>query len=170
MNVKVDEVQCQILKVSGANKIETAVDVTDGILGLETVSTEATTLLASVPTSFTLAKVAGAANEVDISIKPQDADGDLAGVRNLEVFTSDEATGAGLSSTFAPDSLAADTGKGAIISELTANKHAVVQTNAAGEFVLVLTDAGTSAGYFVVVHPMTGLLSMIQIEAGDYGV
>lgn len=137
---------------------------------LATVKANAFTQLAAMPAGITLAKAAGSTNEVKITVTVQDQDGsDMAEVFNLMVWTSDASSGAGVSSSLDPDSLAPDTGKGASLLTLTANKNYIMQSPATGDLVVVLTDAATGGGYFCVMNPVTGQTSTILIEAGDYG-
>jgi len=156
---KFDEVHCQILKVSGPNKIDSAVDITEQAIKS-----------ASGPQAFTITKAAGGANEVEITISPIDSDDAvLTGLRSITVWASDDSAGAGVSSTWAIDSIAAKSTFGAVLSALTANKHVIAQTNASGVLTLVLTDAATGGGYVAVENPFSGLPQLIQVEAGDYG-
>jgi len=159
---KFNEVQCQILKVTGPNKIEGA-DSKD-VTALLTASVEK-------PLSFEITKAAGAANIVEVTIKPLDSNGAvLTGHRTVELWASDDSAGAGLASTWAIDTVTAKSTFGSIFTALTAVKHYIAQTNASGVLTLVLTDAATGGGYLAVKNPVTGLPQLIQIEAGDYGV
>jgi predicted RecA/RadA family phage recombinase len=123
------------------------------------------------PADFTFAAAAGASNVAEVTITPRDAIGAaLAGVRTLELWLSDDAAGAGLTSTTASGTVVAKSGEGTVLTAFTAKKHLSVQTKAAGTFVLQITDTAKTGFYVCVRNPSTGLVSVsAQLTAGSYG-
>jgi len=129
--------------------------------------------LASIgaPASFTFAAAAGGSNVAEVTITPRDAAGAaLAGVRTLEMWLSDAATGAGITGTTASGTVTAKSGEGTVLTALTAKKHLSAQTKAAGTFVLEITDSAKTGFYVCVKNPATGLVSVsAQLVTGNYG-
>jgi hypothetical protein len=155
---KFDEIHCQVLKVSGADKIEQAVDVTTNVKALvNSVKREK-------------AAGTGGAGTLDVTLTMVDGnDVTLTGVHNLFVWVSDDAQGEGVASTWVPDTIAASTGT--VLFSHTANKILTVQTDVNGVAVLTITDAEYAtlgAGYFCVQNPLNGAALVLQIETGDY--
>jgi len=129
--------------------------------------------LASIgsPASFTFAAAAGGSNVAEVTITPRDAAGAaLAGVRNIDVWLSDAATGAGITGTTASGTVTAKSGEGTVLTAYTAKKHIAAQTKAAGTFVLEITDSAKTGFYVCVRNPATGLVSAsAQLVTGNFG-
>lgn len=123
------------------------------------------------PASFDFAAAAGGANVAEVTISPLDSGGDpLTGVRNLEVWLSDAATGIGLTGTTASGTVTAKSGEGTVFVTHTAKKHLTVQTKAAGTFVLEITDTAKTGYYVCVRDPATGAVHVsAQLVTGKYG-
>lgn len=154
---KFDVIECQQLRVSGADLIDGSAltDVTTKLLEISSIDLSIlTTLRASFP-AFTVTNTAGASNVATSTIQVVDALGaSLAGVRTFDVFFSDSATGVDFASTWVIDSVAITTGK--ILKINTSVKHYTVQSDATGKVVLSLTDTAKGAGYVCAVKPMLG--------------
>ena len=123
------------------------------------------------PESFTFAAAAGASNVVEVTITPRDAVGAaLAGVRTLEVWLSDDATGAGLTGTTASGTVFAKSGEGTVLTAFTAKKHLSAQTKPAGTLVLQITDTAKTGFFVCVRNPSSGLVSVSnQLVTANYG-
>ena len=123
------------------------------------------------PGDFTFAAAAGASNVVEVTITPRDAVGAaLASVRTLELWLSDDATGAGLTGTTASGTVIAKSGEGTVLTAFTAKKHLSVQTKAAGTFALQINDTAKTGFYVCVRNPATGLVTVSsQLVTGNYG-
>lgn len=128
-------------------------------------------LLDAAPATVGLSAAAGAANVCDVTITVKDAAGStLAGIRNLDVWLSDAATGAGLTAVTASGTVQAKTGEGTDLTALTAKKHLKVQTKAAGTYVLEITDTAKTGFYVCVKNPLTGApVVSAQLVSGNYG-
>jgi hypothetical protein len=126
---------------------------------------------AAIPENFTFAPAAGAANVCEVTIQPRDGAGNaLAGIRNLELWLSDAATGAGLTGTTASGAVAVKSNEGTDLTDLAAKKHKLVQTKAAGTYVLSITDSAKTGFYVCVRHPVTGVpIVSAQLQTADYG-
>jgi len=126
---------------------------------------------AGQPFSFTFAAAAGATNVANVTITPKDAGGTaLTGISNLEIWLSDAGTGAGITGTTASGTVTAKSGEGTVLSALTAKKHLIGQTKAAGTFVLEITDTAKTGFYVCVANPVTGLISASDVlVTGNYG-
>ena len=125
----------------------------------------------ALPADITFAPAAGGANVCEVTIAVKDAAGaTLAGIRNLEIWLSDAATGAGLTGTAASGTVTAKTAEGTVLTALTAKKHLIGQTKAAGTFVLEITDTAKTGFYVAVALPGTGVpVISDQLVTGDYG-
>ena len=94
----------------------------------------------------------------------------MARVRNLEVWLSDAATGAGLTATTASGTVTTKASEGAVLTALTAKKHIKLQTKVAGTAILQITDAAKTGFYVCVENPATGgVHASRQLVTGDYG-
>lgn len=90
--------------------------------------------------SISLTPAAGSANVCLVTIQLKDYAGNaLSAVRNLDVWLSDAASGAGLTATTASGAVAAGA-SGADIGTYTTKKALRVQTNASGVYILSITD------------------------------
>lgn len=106
--------------------------------------------------TVTVARAAGAANTMRITVTVVDADGKaVAAVHSLELWMSGVSTGIGLTAAAYSGTLTAVAG--AILTTLTAKKHFKVVTNASGVFTGDLVDTGKPATEYAVVRkPMGG--------------
>jgi hypothetical protein len=115
----------------------------------------------------------GAATHSSCTISVTDDKGNAIGeVMPLYVWMSSVATGQGLATT-GPTNLAALATGRTYLDEQTANKSAIVLTNAAGQFILDITDAVTMTDY-VCASPLAGNNGFINVSrvmsAADFGV
>lgn len=120
-------------------------------------------------TSVTFAAAAGASNVCNVTGTVKDADGNtLTGVRNLELWLSDAATGIGATATTASGTVTCTTGTD--LADTVAKKVKTIQTAANGTFVLAITDTAKTGFYVCVKHPGTGVpLVSAQLTAANYG-
>lgn len=125
----------------------------------------------AAPATVTFAAAAGASNVCEVTITVKDAAGaTLTGIRNLEIWLSDAATGAGLTGTTASGAVAVKSNEGTDLTALTAKKHLIGQTKAAGTYVLSITDTAKTGFYVCVRNPITGApVASAQLVAGNYG-
>ena len=156
-----DEIRCQVLKVSGPNKLEKAIDVTQTVKAMASYGVY----------NFSMTKEGGATEGlVNVTISPLDTAGNvITGVTALDVWISDVATGIGVAATWVPDTITA--AEGAVIAAHTAAKVLQCVTNALGVLELVITDAEYAtlgAGYVAVANPSTGRVQTLAIEVADY--
>lgn len=102
-----------------------------------------------IPTELVITAGPGAsANIANVSFQMADLAGAaVAGVYNFDVWLSDAPTGAGLTATTASGGIAAVATDGIVWSIATASKAIRVQTNAAGLFVLAITDTAKTGFY-----------------------
>ena len=123
------------------------------------------------PASFGFAAAAGGANVSEVTISPLDSGGDLlTGVRLLEIWLSDAATGIELTGTTTSGTVTAKSAEGTVFVTHTAKKHLTVQTKAAGTFVLEITDTAKTGFYVCVRDPATGAVHVSdQLVTGNYG-
>lgn len=123
------------------------------------------------PADVTFAAAQGSTNICNVTLTVKDAAGaTLAGIRNLEVWLSDAATGAGLTATTASGTVTAKSGEGTVLTALTAKKHIIVQTKADGTFILEITDSAKTAFYVCAALPGTGVPEVSsQLVTGNYG-
>lgn len=125
------------------------------------------------PASASFTPAAGGANVSLVSIQVKDAAG-VALTRSvmLEVWLSDAATGIGLTATTASGAVGAGASGTDLIAQV-AKKLTLVQTNAAGLYILSITDAAKT-GFFVcaqVVGEGSGPAFQVsaQLVTGNYG-
>lgn len=99
---------------------------------------------------------AGASNTTSVTFTVKDANGDaVAAAHALECWISGAADGQSLTSTSASGELTASAGT--ILTALTAKKHVLATTTAAGLLTLVLVDSGKTEGErFCCKNPTTG--------------
>lgn len=113
----------------------------------------------------------GGSNVCDIAISALDSEGALlAGVHNFDVWLSDDAAGAGLTSHTASGAVGVKSASGELIGTLTTKKALSVQTLATGIFTLEITDTGKN--HFVVCAkcPGTGLTVVLAtLSDASYG-
>jgi hypothetical protein len=92
--------------------------------------------------------VGASSNICNVTFQVVDAAGNaIAGVFLLEVYLSDAATGVGLTATTASGGIAAAASGGTVLDVLVAAKYLKVQTNAAGAFILAITDTAKTLFY-----------------------
>lgn len=122
-----------------------------------------------IPFDYTLTPAAGGANVCEVTIQAKDPGGtNIAHVVPLLVWLSDAATGAGLTGTSASGTVQAKSGSQDLVA-LTAKKALLVQTSAAGAYVLEITDSAKTA-FKVCVQSLQGESPTIEtLEAADYG-
>ena len=122
------------------------------------------------PAYVTASAAAGAANITNVTITVKDLLGRaLAKPKTLLVYLSDSATGVGLTATTASGTVVAGA-SGADLGDLTAKKAKMVQTTAAGVYILQITDTGKTA-FKVCVDLLNGHgpLVPLTLAAGNYG-
>ena len=142
------------------------------LAGVQVLATAAElNLVDAAPANITFAPAAGGTNVCEVTIAVKDAAGvTLAGIRNLEVWLSDAATGAGLTATSASGTVTAKAASGTVLTALTAKKHIVVQTKADGIFILEITDTAKTGFYVAAALPSTGApIISVQLVTGNYG-
>lgn len=119
----------------------------------------------------TVAFAAGAANVCTITVTWKDRSGNtVKGVRAFDIYLSDAATGAGLTSSAISGEVVATTG--ASLATVTTHKRWTVQSAATGIFVGSMTDTAKTQGLYVcVVDPQTGLpiVSASATVTASYG-
>jgi hypothetical protein len=120
--------------------------------------------------SFSFTPAAGAANIANVTITPLDSQGNaMTGIREIEVWLSDAATGAGLTATTASGTVQAKSGEGTVLTALTAKKHILAQSKASGTFILEITDTAKTL-FYVAVRGPGGVASVSsQLITGNYG-
>lgn len=125
----------------------------------------------NMPASITFAAAPGAANVSELTITVKDGAGaTIAEVFNLDVWLSDAATGAGLTSTTASGTVQAKSANGADLGVLTAKKALRVQTLDTGVYILEITDTAKTTFYVCATLPSTGATVVSdQLETADYG-
>lgn len=125
----------------------------------------------AVPGTVSFTPAAGGANVCEVTIAVKDAAGNaLAGVRNLEIWLSDAASGAGLTGTTASGAVAVKASSGTDLTALTAKKHLIGQTKSDGTYILSITDTAKTLFYVCVRHPMTGApIVSAKLVSGNYG-
>lgn len=113
--------------------------------------------------SIDFAFAPGAANHSTCTMTVKDKAGNVIGEQMpLFVWISDDVNGGGLPAV-GPTNLAAISGGGIYLQELTANQSAIVLTTAAGEFKLDITDAVTQV-YYVCAAPLAGESGFVQVS------
>lgn len=127
--------------------------------------------LDGMPSVLAFAAAAGGSNVSEVTITAQDADGDpVAEALLYDVWLSDAATGAGLTSTTASGTVTAKAASGIVIDTYTAKKALRVQSLATGIFVLEITDTAKTAFFVCASVPGTGQTAVATVLAtGDYG-
>ena len=124
------------------------------------------------PVSASLTPAAGGANVCLVSIQVKDGAGvNLTRPVMLEVWLSDAATGIGLTAVTASGAVGAGASGTDLVAQV-AKKLMLVQTNAAGLYVLSITDT-VKSGFFVacaIVGEGTGAFQVsAQLVTGNYG-
>jgi len=97
--------------------------------------------------SWSFSAASGAANICNLTLQATDNEGvALAAVINFDLWTSDAATGAGLSANANTSELTCSTG--ALLGVLTTEKMWRAQTDATGKCVAVITDTNKSLNFY----------------------
>lgn len=124
---------------------------------------------ASVIGSVSFSVAAGASNVCILTGTIKDRLGaTIAGVRELEVYISEAATGVGV--TADTYSTGASITTGTIVAALTANKVWRLLTNSSGVFAISITDTAKPADqYLVAVNPVTRALNVSAASAALWG-
>ena len=127
-------------------------------------------ILTGLPFDYTITPAAGAENVCEVTIQAKDVNGvNVSHTVPLMVWLSDAASGVGLTSTSASGAVAAKAGS-QDLAVLTAKKALLVQTSAAGAYVLSITDTAKTL-FKVCVQSLNGELCTVgALVAGDYGV
>jgi len=128
-------------------------------------------VVAAIDLSFTFSNSTSHVAEVTISVDDLAGNPVTAKDFALEIWLSDSATGAGLTSTTASGTVQAKSGEGSDLSAYTAKKHiSGVTKNGAGIFVLEITDTSDTGFFIAVKNPLTGWVEVSrQLVAADYG-
>lgn len=135
-------------------------------LGLDATAAEINLTDAQVA-SVSWSVTAGGANICILSGTIKDAAGEtISAVRNLIVYISELATGAGVSADSYSTGAAITTGTGA---ELVAEKVFLVQTTAAGAFAISITDTAKPADQYGVAILPNGKHSVSAASAALWG-
>lgn len=126
-----------------------------------------------VATGATFTPAAGGANVCEVTIQLVDSDGAAAPyVYPILVYLSDSAAGEGLTATTASGAVAAKSGH-QDLSALVAKKAILALTNAAGVYVLSITDSAKTA-FRVCCAPVSGnayggVVIGSALVTGNYG-
>lgn len=166
-NLAFDILSGSALKLAGTAVTATATEL-NTLDGATATAAEMNTL-AGQPYDYTITPAAGAANVCEITVQAKDANGtNIAHAVPLLVWLSDSATGAGLTATAASGTVQAKAGS-QDLGVLTAKKALMVQTSAAGAYVLEITDTAKTA-FKVCVQSLNGELPTIAtLITADYG-
>ena len=119
---------------------------------------------------ITYAYAQGASSNITlITIQAADKNGNpISGVRFLDIFLSDAATGIGVTGTTASGAVAAGAA-GTDIVDSTAKKVKRILTDATGKYILSITDTAKTGFYVATVIPATGILNVSrQLITADY--
>ena len=112
----------------------------------------------------------GTSNLSNVSFQVQDVYGNaIAGVFELDIYLSDSSVGAGITATTPSGGIAALASSGTILGVLTTSKCVRVITNAAGLFVLVITDTAKTA-FYPVASMLNGMPAQVgaQLSSASY--
>lgn len=135
-----------------------------------TVSSGAVTLGSTIlPQTVTITPAVGAANVSLVSIQVKDGAGtNLARVTPIVVHLSDAATGIGLTGTTASGAVAAGA-SGTDLGVLTTKKANYSITDAAGLYILSITDTAKTQFYVSVTIPSVGTTTVTRVLTANYG-
>ena len=158
--------------LSGTSKID-AIDITALTYNGTLISSTPVelNLTDNMPGSITFAAASAASNVSEVTITVKDAAGStIASVYNIDIWLSDAATCAGLTSTSASGTVAVKSASGADIGTYTAKKALRVQTLVSGVYILEITDSAKTTFYPCATLPSTGETEIgTQLASGDYG-
>jgi hypothetical protein len=122
--------------------------------------------------NVTFSPAPGASNHCSVTIQVKDNDGNnIDEAIGLVVWLSDEPDGSDLTNTaISGSALAAATGGGTLLGQLTAKKAAYVVTNNDGAFILDIEDSAKTAFYVCAVVPgQPGRIAVSDVLAtADY--
>lgn len=137
---------------------------------IEVLHTTTGTSVPAASLTFTPAAGAGGSNISNVTVQVVDSNGNaVAGVFNLDLWLSDAATGAGLTATLASGTVVAGAA-GTDLGDFTAKKAKHVQTNAAGQYVLAITDTAKTHFYPCGQVPGRGTTVVgTQLTTANYG-
>ena len=122
------------------------------------------------PVSATIVPTAAAENVCEVAISLVDGFGNVIPKSAIiDVYLSDSATGAGLTSTSASGTVAAKSASGTDLFTFTSKKMLKVKTLATGIYTLEITDSAKTGFYVVVVLNGGTVLVGAQLETADYG-
>ena len=119
---------------------------------------------------ITASAAAGASNVTNVTITVKDMLGRTRSrVKNMNLYLSDSATGVGITATTASGTVVAGA-SGVDLGDLTAKKVKLVQTTAAGVYILQITDTAKTP-FVVCVDLLNGHRPLIALTlaAGNYG-
>lgn len=122
------------------------------------------------PFYATAAVAAGAANVAEVTITAKNANGKPVGPTAFQLFLSDSAAGVGVTATTASGAVTDKTAgtTGIVLGTLTSKKSLVVQTLAAGTYVLSITD--TAKTLFKVCVQIDGIVFVVAtLATASYG-
>lgn len=125
----------------------------------------------NITTNVSFAIAAGGANVSEIAISLLDGASALVAQAQLfEVWLSDAATGATLTTTGASGTVQVKSASGDDFAVFTAKKALLAQSLVTGIYTLEITDSGKTGFYVCVRNPFTGLTEVSrQLVSGDYG-
>lgn len=126
-------------------------------------------VVAGSASSLLITNGAGASSNIcNVSFQVTDYLGNaVAGVFLLDIYLSDAATGIGLTATTASGGIAAVSADGTILDVLVASKFVRAQTNAAGLFVLAITDTAKT-GFYPVAARGSAVTVGAQLTTASY--
>ena len=168
---KINAIDITALKLGGTTMSSTAAELNllDGVSGL--VQADFTKLAAVTVTAPEVNLSAGAwasvafvvgsesGDKIIVTVQFKDAAGvDMAVPVSAEWYLADDSAGLNPTTTAHDGAVATET-DGAII-QLTAKLNGRLVSEADGDWDIAMTDAGTFTVYLVIVHPVTGLLSI----------
>lgn len=125
---------------------------------------------APFPQQATFTPAASTSNVCNVTIQLQDGAGNsVAVVTKLDIWLSDAATGIGLTGTTASGGVAAGS-SGTILGALTTSKALSAITDAAGKFILAITDTSKTGFYVACTIPGTNKVAVsAALVTGNYG-
>lgn len=125
-----------------------------------------------IPASVTIEVAAGGSNVAEVTFTVYDGNGKIVddGVAPLQVYLSDDAKGAGYTSTSASGTVQAKSSEGTDLQTLESKKHLQVLTKKdAGTYVLEITDTGKTGFIPCAIVAGGNLFTGDALVTGDYG-
>lgn len=125
----------------------------------------------NVTTNVAFAIAAGGSNISEIAVSLLDGLGNLVEqALAFEIWLSDAATGATLTTTGASGTVQVKSASGDDFAVLTAKKALLAQSLATGVYTLEITDSAKTGFFVCIRNPFTGLTEVSrQLVSGDYG-